>query len=128
MRLLLDTQLVLWAASDPRKLSRKARTMIGDEGNALAFSAASIWEVAIKAGLGRSDFEVDAAELYRGLVANGYDDVPVTSTHAAQVAFLPPLHADPFDRILVAQARGEGMLLLTADPLVAKYGASIALV
>lgn len=128
MRLLLDTHLLLWAANEPRKLSRKARAMVGDESNSPAFSAASIWEIAIKSALGRTDFEVDPEQLCRGLLANGYEEIPVRSAHAALVARLPELHGDPFDRLLVAQARVEGVLLITSDPLVAKYGASVALV
>lgn len=121
MRLLLDTHLLLWAAGEPRRLSRKARALIADPGNVLHFSAASIWEVAIKSGLGRADFRVDAVQLLRGLVGNGYEELPVTGRHAAEVAHLPGLHADPFDRMLVAQARAEGLLLLTADDQVAQY-------
>ena len=121
MRLLLDTHLLLWAAGEPRRLSRKARAAIADPGNVLHFSAASIWEVAIKSGLGRADFQVDAVQLLRGLVGNGYEELPVTGRHAAEVALLPDLHADPFDRMLVAQARAEGLLLLTADDQVAQY-------
>lgn len=128
MKLLLDTHLLLWAANEPKRLSRKARAMIADEANEPAFSAASIWEVAIKSALGRADFEVDAEQLFRGLVANGYEEIPVRSAHGAHVARLPGLHGDPFDRLLVAQARLEGRLLVTSDPLVAKYGASVALV
>lgn len=127
MKLLLDTHLLLWAASEPKKLSRKARARIADTDNDLVFSAASIWEVAIKGALGRADFRVDAGLLYRGLVANGYEEAPVRSVHAMQVAHLPAIHSDPFDRLLIAQARIEGYLLLTADPLVARYGASIDL-
>ena len=121
MRLLLDTHLLLWAAGEPRRLSRKARTAIADPANTLFFSAASLWEVAIKSSLGRADFQVDAVQLLRGLVGNGYEELPVTGRHAAEVALLPDLHADPFDRMLVAQARAEGLLLLTADDQVAQY-------
>jgi PIN domain nuclease of toxin-antitoxin system len=121
MRLLLDTHLLLWAAGEPRRLSRKARGLIADESNALFFSSASIWEVAIKGSLGRADFQVDAGQLLQGLLANGYEELAVSGRHAAQVAHLPPLHADPFDRMLVAQARAEGMTLLTADDQVAQY-------
>jgi PIN domain nuclease of toxin-antitoxin system len=127
VKLLLDTHLLLWAASEPKRLSRKARSRLGDTGNELVFSAASIWEVAIKGALGKPDFQVDAGVLYRGLVANGYEELPVRSVHAMQVAHLPAIHADPFDRLLISQARVEGLLLLTSDPLVAKYGASIDL-
>ena len=121
MRLLLDTHLLLWAAGEPRRLSRKARAAIADPANALHFSSASIWEVAIKGGLGRADFRVDAVQLLRGLVENGYEELPVSGRHAAEVAHLPGLHADPFDRMLVAQARAEGLVLLTADEQVAQY-------
>lgn len=121
MRLLLDTHLLLWAAGEPRRLSRKARTAIADPANTLFFSAASLWEVAIKSSLGRADFQVDAVRLLRGLAENGYEELPVTGRHAAEVAHLPGLHSDPFDRMLVAQARAEGLLLLTADDQVAQY-------
>ncbi|MBL0143883.1 MAG: type II toxin-antitoxin system VapC family toxin [Betaproteobacteria bacterium] len=125
MKLLLDTHLLLWAAGEPRRLSRKARSLISDERNALAFSAASIWEVAIKSSLGRDDFQADAAQLLHGLLANGYEELPVRGRHAMQVAYLPMLHGDPFDRLLVAQARVEGLLLLTTDEQVAQYGIPI---
>jgi len=121
VRLLLDTHLLLWAAGEPRRLSRKARTAIADPANTLFFSAASLWEVAIKSSLGRADFQVDAVRLLRGLAENGYEELPVTGRHAAEVAHLPGLHSDPFDRMLVAQARAEGLLLLTADDQVAQY-------
>ena len=87
----------------------------------LLFSAASLWEVAIKAGLGRSDFQVDARLLRRGLMDNGYAELPIGSDHAVAVATLPSIHKDPFDRLLVAQAMVEGITLLTADALVAQY-------
>ena len=121
MRLLLDTHLLLRAASEPNRLPPAARALLSDPANALAFSAASLWEVAIKAGLGRADFRADAALLRRGLVDNGYEEIPVTGAHAAAVTGLPPLHRDPFDRMLVAQASVEGLLLVTADPMVAGY-------
>lgn len=128
MKLLLDTHLLLWAAGDPRKLTAKARKLINDPQNELIFSAASFWEIAIKAGLGRDDFEVDTRLLRRGLLDNGYAELPVTSAHAIAVEALPPIHKDPFDRMLVAQAFTEGILLLTSDPLVAKYPAPVQLV
>jgi PIN domain nuclease of toxin-antitoxin system len=92
------------------------------------FSAASIWEVAIKAGLGRADFVVDAGLLRRGLLDNGYAELAVAGNHAAATAHLPFLHRDPFDRLLVAQALAEGVLLLTADAMVARYPGPIQLV
>jgi PIN domain nuclease of toxin-antitoxin system len=121
VKLLLDTHLLLWAASEPHRLTPPARALLSDPGNLLAFSAASLWEVAIKAGLGRADFRADAALLRRGLLDNGYEELPVTGAHAVAVAALPSLHRDPFDRMLVAQALTEGLLLVTADPMVAGY-------
>lgn len=122
MILLLDTHLLLWAAYAPERLSVDARSVLEDGDNSLMFSAASIWEVAIKAALGREDFTVDARVLRRALVGNGYAELPVTGAHAAAVADLPSLHRDPFDRLLVAQARTEGIVLVTADESVAAYG------
>jgi PIN domain nuclease of toxin-antitoxin system len=122
LNLLLDTHLLLWAASEPQRLTAKARTLLLDPANHLLFSAASLWEITIKNGLERSDFNVDPRRLWRMLVINGYRELPVTSEHTVAVNGLPHLHKDPFDRILVAQARVEGLTLLTADKLVAKYG------
>ncbi len=122
MKLLLDTHLLLWAAGNPEKLSDTARKILLDESNKLYFSSASIWEIVINRGLGRDDFRVDPQRLRRLLVVNGYTEVPVQSDHALGVEQLPKLHKDPFDRILIAQARGEGMLLITVDSEVEKYG------
>lgn len=121
MKLLLDTHLLLWAAGEPKRLSATARRLIESPENQLFFSAASIWEVLIKCGLGRADFQVDARLLRRGLQDNGYVELPMTGEHALGVAGLPPLHKDPFDRMLLAQAAVEGMTLLTADASVARY-------
>lgn len=128
MRLLIDTHLLLWAAGDPGRLSGRARTLLDDPANELVFSAASLWEVAIKRGLGRDDFRVDARLLRRGLLDNGYGELPLTSQHAVAIDGLPPIHRDPFDRILVAQAMVEGITLLTADPVVAQYPGPVSLV
>ena len=125
MRLLLDTHLLLWAAGEPDKLSARARTLMEDPGNDLVFSAASLWEITIKTGLGRADFQVDPHLLRRGLIENGYEELPITSQHALAVGQLPDVHRDPFDRILVAQATVEGVLLLTHDPLVKAYPSPI---
>ena len=117
----MDTQLLLWAAGQPERLPLPARRMIEDTRNQLVFSATSIWEVAIKSGLGRSDFRADARLLRRGLLDNGYEELAIASEHAVAATDLPPIHKDPFDRMLVAQAAVEGVLLLTADPIVAQY-------
>ncbi|MDP1605393.1 MAG: type II toxin-antitoxin system VapC family toxin [Rhodocyclaceae bacterium] len=128
MKLLLDTHLLLWAAGEPDRLSANARTLIDAPENELFFSAASLWEIAIKRGLGRSDFQVDARLLRRGLLDNGYGELPIGSEHAIAVADLPPIHKDPFDRMLVAQAMVEGISLLTADSSVARYPGPVRLV
>ena len=121
MKLLLDTHLLLWAAGEPHRLSPVARTLLEDPANDLLFSAASLWEISIKHQLGRADFRADPRLLRRGLRDNGYGELPIASAHAVALDTLPPLHKDPFDRILIAQAMVEGILLLTADPLVARY-------
>lgn len=121
MNLLLDTHVLLWAAADAPRLGEDARDLISDENNALWFSAASIWEVAIKTGLGRPDFAVDPQLLRRGLLENGYNELSISARHAAGGTHLPAIHRDPFDRLLVAQATDEGLLLLTADDEVAFY-------
>ena len=121
MKLLLDTHLLLWAAGDPDRLSHAAHALIEDLANELIFSAASLWEIAIKRGLGRADFHVDARVLRRCLLDNGYSELPITSEHAVAIDSLPLIHKDPFDRILIAQAMVEGITLLTTDSLVAKY-------
>lgn len=115
MKLLLDTHLLLWAAHDPKRVPKSARSLIEDPGNELLFSAASLWEIAIKRSLGREDFQTDARLLRRALLDNGYMELPITGEHAVNVDRLPVTHKDPFDRILVAQATVEGITLLTSD-------------
>jgi PIN domain nuclease of toxin-antitoxin system len=121
MKFLLDTHILLWVASDPKRLSRSARILINDPENELLFSAASPWEVAIKRGLGRADFRVDARLLRRGLLDNSYTELAISGDHVVATDGLPAIHKDPFDRILIAQATVEGITLLTTDPQVAQY-------
>lgn len=121
MKLLVDTHLLLWAAGASARLPVEARALLEDRLNTPVFSAASLWEITIKAGLGRPDFRVEPSLLRRGLLDNGWQELPVSSAHAVAVAQLPPLHRDPFDRLLLAQATVEGMLLLTADAALAEY-------
>jgi len=128
VRLLLDTHLLLWAAGPLDRLSAEARRLFDDPGNELSFSVVSLWEVAIKQRLGRADFQADARVLRRGLRDNGYVELSISGEHAVAVAGLPPLHKDPFDRMLVAQSVVEGITLLTADPLVAQYPGPVQLV
>lgn len=127
MKLLLDTHLLLWAAGTPERLSTAAQALIGASENELFFSAASLWEIAIKRSLGRSDFQVDARLLRRGLLDNGYGELAIGSEHAVAIDSLPPIHKDPFDRILVAQATVEGIILLTVDAVVAQYPGPVRL-
>lgn len=128
MKLLLDTHLLLRAAGGPDRLSADARSLIDAPENEPFFSAASLWEIAIKHGLGRDDFKVDVRLLRRGLLDNGYSELPIGSEHAVTINSLPPIHKDPFDRMLVAQAMVEGILLLTADSTVAQYPGPIRMV
>ena len=125
MKLLLDTHVVLWAAGQPEKLSESARTLLTTPENVLFFSAASIWEIVIKRGLGRDDFKVDPRRLRKMLIVHGYSELSVTADHVLTVETLPLLHKDPFDRLLLAQAHTEGMLLLTADASVFQYQESV---
>lgn len=122
MRLLLDTHVLLWAAGRPEKISAAARDLLLAAENRLFFSAAAFWEIVIKLAIGRDDFRVDPRRLRQRLVVHGYTELPVTSEHALRVASLPPLHKDPFDRLMLAQALAEGMHLVTADSTVAQYG------
>ena len=121
MNLLLDTHILLWAAAAPQRLPAEAINLISDNSNRLYFSAANLWEIVIKNGLQRPDFQVDPHLLRRGLLDNDYDELMINSQHALAVSHLPFLHKDPFDRILVAQAQSEGFLLLTVDEQVAQY-------
>ncbi|RDL46911.1 hypothetical protein BLJAPNOD_05747 [Ensifer sp. M14] len=125
MKLLLDTHLLLWAAGEPGKLPPAVLAEIENTDNVLLFSAASLWEVTIKRGLGRADFTVDPRVLRRGLIDNGYQELAITSEHAVAVDWLPAIHKDPFDRILVAQSIVEGITLLTVDELVGQYSGPI---
>jgi len=121
VKLLLDTHLLLWAAGEPGRLSKDCRTLIESPANELLFSVASLWEVSIKRGLERADFKADPRLLRRGLLDNGYAELPITSDHVVAIDSLPPIHKDPFDRVLVAQAMVEGVLLLTTDLPLTQY-------
>jgi PIN domain nuclease of toxin-antitoxin system len=121
VKLLLDTHLLLWAAGEPKRLSRLARGLIDNPDNEIFFSPVSLWEVVIKRGLRRPDFKVDARVLRRGLLDNGYGELPIVSDHVVAIGSLPSIHKDPFDRALVAQATVEGITLLTADSQLSQY-------
>ncbi len=118
MRLLLDTHVVLWALSAPSKLPTAFRREL--DACQVYVSAASIWEVAIKAGLGK--IAADPHEVLDAVEPSGFELLSVTGAHAARVATLPPLHRDPFDRLLVAQALLEPLVLVTSDETLRAYG------
>lgn len=125
MKYLLDTHLLLWAAHGSSQLSQTALALIENEENELFFSAASIWEIAIKSNLGRADFQVNAALFRRALLDNGYQELSITGAHAAATETLPDIHKDPFDRMLVAQSQVEGITLVSADTKVIAYGNTV---
>ena len=128
MKYILDTHILLWASGQSQRLPKSVKKIIDDPDNQLYFSAASLWEITIKRGLGREDFRVDPHLLRRGLLDNGYRELPITSEHAVATDSLPPLHKDPFDRIMISQALIEGFELVTSDEVVAQYSAPIKLV
>jgi len=119
---LLDTQLLLWAAFEPARLSVDASKTLQSRELPLAFSLASIWEVAIKTSVGRPGFSVDPGMLHQALLAEGFVELPIRAVHLSRVAVLPWVHRDPFDRLLVAQAAEEKLTLLTVDATLRRYG------
>jgi PIN domain nuclease of toxin-antitoxin system len=121
MKLLLDTHLLLWASEDSPRLPAMASSMISDAENQLLFSVASIWEISIKHAKGLESFHARPGTVWEGLLANGYTELAVLGKHAVGASNLPLLHKDPFDRLLIAQAMVEGIILLTADPVIAQY-------
>jgi PIN domain nuclease of toxin-antitoxin system len=128
MNLLLDTHIALWAIADSPRLTNKAREMILAPRASIWVSAASIWEIAIKHGLGRGDMPISGEDALRYFRASGYQFLPIEPEHAAAVEALPWHHHDPFDRLLVAQALTEPMRLLSHDPMQARYGDFVCLI
>lgn len=125
MSVLLDTHLLLWLAAEPQRLPPEVRDIVNDESVDSRFSVASLWEVTIKSSLERPDFAIDARVLRRGLLESGFPELSIAAGHVVAVADLPPIHRDPFDRLLIAQARTEGLTLLTVDERLADYGPSV---
>ncbi|MGO9742228.1 MAG: type II toxin-antitoxin system VapC family toxin [Roseiarcus sp.] len=128
MRLLLDTHILVWIATDSPRLSRAARAALSDPTNEKAFSAVSVWELAIKATGRPSDIDVDLDRFEQKFLARGYRELAISCRAARETAKLPRIHKDPFDRLLIAQAIVEGLTLLTADATVARYGGPVRLV
>ncbi|HEY2628421.1 MAG TPA: type II toxin-antitoxin system VapC family toxin [Usitatibacter sp.] len=127
-RFLVDTQLLLWNVSASRKLPARVARLFRDGRHEFFYSAVSLWEIAIKAALGRDDFIADAATILEALDENGFHELSITARHAVAVSRLPVIHGDPFDRMLVAQAIGEPMALITTDERLAAYPGMIEVV
>ena len=127
MRLLLDTHLLVWAMGSPQRLPAGLAPMLEDPAHTPVFSVVSLWELVIKQALGRPDFSVQPALLRRALLDEGWQELPIEAHHALAVAGLPSLHRDPFDRLLLAQASVEGLLLITADQQLVQYPAPVRL-
>jgi len=121
MHLLLDTHLLVWAMGSPERLPNGLAEMLEDPSHTPLFSVASLWELVIKQGLNRTDFNVQPSLLRRALLESGWQELPIAANHVLAVADLPPLHRDPFDRLLLAQAKADGLLLITADQQLATY-------
>ena len=128
MKLLFDTQVLLWAADESPRLSQEAQSLLNAPNTVAIFSVVSLWELAIKAQLGREDFSVHPHRLRRTLLDGGYLELEVSGDHALAVFDLPMLHRDPFDRLLLAQARHEGAVLVTADRTLIRYPVPVRLV
>jgi PIN domain nuclease of toxin-antitoxin system len=127
-RFLLDTQLLLWNVYGSKKLPARVARLFRDGRHEFFYSAASLWEIAIKAARGRDDFIADTAAIRDALDANGFHELPVAAQHAIQLSRLPPIHADPFDRMLVAQSMIEPMTFITTDERLAAYPATVEVV
>ncbi len=121
MRILLDTHILLWALIEPAKLSAQGRAALEDPDNDVVFSAASVWEMSIKAALGRPDFQTSPQTVVQAALSSGFAELPVRSSAALKVASLPHHHRDPFDRLLIAQAMTEPAVLYTADAQLTTY-------
>jgi len=127
MRILLDTHFILWTLLEPTRLTPQVRAYIDDPSNEPVFSTASLWEIATKKALGNPRFQADPRVLRSSMLAAGYIELPVLGDHAVAIAGLPPIHKDPFDRLLIAQSAVEGILFLTSDRVIARYPGPIRL-
>lgn len=131
MRLLLDTHVALWGVADSERLTPETRRFLEDSRNEVFVSVVTLWEIAIKHALAKGrpdDMTLSASEALAEFRDAGYQTLDISPQHALAVADLPSLHRDPFDRMLIAQARAEPLRLLTADRTVAAYGADIELI
>jgi len=126
--LLLDTQLLVWVGYAPQRLGASLAAELVDRRHVICFSVVSIWEMAIKASLGRGDFQANPLALRMGLLQEGFRELPIQVDHLLAVQHLPWVHRDPFDRLLVAQAAQERLSLITADRTLLGYGDGVRLV
>jgi PIN domain nuclease of toxin-antitoxin system len=128
MRLLLDSHVLMWALAEPHRLSAEVRADLENRGNEILFSAASIWELAIKSGKKPGSLPLDAQEVFATALQTGFRELHVTATVAQHVANLPPHHGDPFDRLLIAQAIAERAFFYTADAQLEAYSDLVRLI
>jgi PIN domain nuclease of toxin-antitoxin system len=128
MRLLLDTQLLMWTVMESGRVNATTRAILEDGGNEVLFSAASLWEIALKASLNRADFPFDPGEVLTSALGIGFVELPVVAGVAIHVAKLPLYHLDPFDRLLIAQAMYEPVRFYTADAMLAQYSELVTLI
>jgi PIN domain nuclease of toxin-antitoxin system len=127
VKYLLDTHLLIWLSKGQTYLPREVFALLSDGANTFFFSVVGLWEITIKNGRNQPDFRMDARVLRHGLLEAGYEELPILSQHVFAVDALPPIHKDPFDRLLIAQAMTEGVVLLTADATVAQYPGPVRL-
>jgi PIN domain nuclease of toxin-antitoxin system len=128
VRILVDTHLLLWAVARSDRLPREAHELLENDSNEVYYSAASIWEIAIKSSLRRKDFRIDVTQLLATLPKMALMELPITAAHAAGITRLPPIHRDPFDRLLIAQSVVEPLTLLTNDTLLERYRVGVRVV
>ena len=121
MKFLLDTHFILWLPIGGRGISKNVLALLNNSANEFAFSVASLWEIALKRARHRGTFAFDTREIRKQMIENGYEELPILGQHVLGVDSLPPIHKDPFDRLLIAQAVVEGITLLTVDATIARY-------
>jgi len=121
MKFLLDTHFILWLPIGGRGVTRSARALLNDSANEFVFSVASLWEIALKRARYRGTFAFDPRVIRREMIENGYEELPILSQHVLGMEALPPIHNDPFDRLLIAQAIVERIIFLTVDATIARY-------
>ena len=125
MKYLLDTHIILWAGFDVKRLSRKAKSILEDPENVLYFSPVSLWEISIKHEKHPEQMAITSERVREIAIKMGFIELPVRSRHGVNIANLPDIHNDPFDRMLITQARSDGLYLLSHDDKVIAYGTPV---